>query len=199
MSGMDFQASRAARVEEERRQRELDLKNKRLALFLWRVFNGGVFAFFILANYLMRQAQTSWPPAGINRLDGTIPALVTLALLVSSWTARRVGIGAQNGNREDMQRNIVATLALGLAFLIGMAFVWRQVQPGGSYTAIFFTMTGFHAFHVLAGMLLFGYVFRKVQVGAYSKDSHWGVEATVVFWHFVDLMWLLYFVVLFVL
>ena len=63
MSGMDIQASRAARLEEERRQRELELKNKRLALFLWRVFNGGVFAFFILANYLMRQAQTSWRSA----------------------------------------------------------------------------------------------------------------------------------------
>src|SRR5689334_14358562 len=110
VSGMDIQASRAARLEEERRQRELELKNKRFALLLWRIFNGGVFAFFILANYLMRQAQTSWPPAGMNRLDATIPALVTLALLASSWTARRVEMGARNMDREGIQRNILATL-----------------------------------------------------------------------------------------
>jgi heme/copper-type cytochrome/quinol oxidase subunit 3 len=52
---------------------------------------------------------------------------------------------------------------------------------------------------VLAGMVLFGYVFRKAQHGAYSRESHWSVEATVVFWHFIELMWVFFFLVLYVL
>ncbi len=198
MNGANISASRAARLEEERLKRELDLKNKRFALLIWRIANGGLFAFFILANSLMRQTQTTWPPPGISRLDATIPALISVGLLLSALTASRVLAAIRRDDRESAQRNIALTLALGVAFLVGIAFVWRQVHPGGSYTAIFFTMTGFHAFHVLAGMLLFGYVFRKLQRGAYTSDNYWSAEATVIFWHFVDLMWLLYFVVLYI-
>jgi cytochrome c oxidase subunit III len=197
MNTRDIQSSRNARLEEERQARELDLKNKRCALLLWRFANGGIFVFFVLANYLMRQTQTTWPPTGVSRLDVTIPAIITLALLVSSWTATRVMSAMKRDNRSAVQQNILITLGLGLAFLIGIALVWQQVPHSGSYSAIFFTMTGFHAVHVLVGMLLFGYVYRKVR--SYSIDHFWSLEAAVVFWHFVDLMWLLYFVVLYIL
>ena len=90
MGGANISASRAARLEEERLQRERDLKNKRFALQLWRLVNGGMFAFFILANSLMRQTQTTWPPMGISRLDATIPAIISVGLLISGWTASRV-------------------------------------------------------------------------------------------------------------
>ncbi len=195
---MDMQISRAGKLDEQRFLRERDLKNKRFALFLWRVANGGVFVFFVFANYLMRQ-QTTWPPPGVERLSATIPTIITLGLLVSAWTASSVQRAIRRDDRAGMQRSIILTLVLGLAFLIGIAFVWRQVPFSGSYSSIFFTMTAFHALHVLVGMLLFGFVYRKAQRGGYTSQEHWGVEATVVFWHFVDLMWLMYFVVLYML
>jgi len=199
MNLMDVSNSRNARLEEERQNRERNLKNKRFGLQLWRVCNGGVFIFFIMANYLMRQQQPSWPPPGISRLDAGIPALISLGLLLSGWTASRVLAASKNNNREGILRNIIVTLALGVVFLIGFGMVWRQVPGTGSYTAIFFTMTGFHAFHVLAGMLLLAFVYRKAQRGDYTSDNNWSLEASVIFWHFVDLMWILYFVVLYVL
>ncbi len=195
---MNLQLARSAKITEEQLQRELDLKNKRTALQLWRLANGGIFAFFILANYLLRQEMSSWPPAGVERISATIPFFISLALLVSSWTALRAQRSIRMGNVPRLQRYTWITLALGLVFLIGMVIVWRTTPITGPYSAIFFTMTGFHALHVLAGMILFGYVYRKAQQGAYSAESYWGVEAAVVFWHFVDLMWLLYFFVLFV-
>src|SRR5258708_17169024 len=195
---MDMQISRAGKLDEQSFLRERDLKNKRFAVFVWRVANGGVFVFFVFANYLMRQ-QTTWPPPGVERLNATIPTIISLALLVSAWTAISVQRAIRRDDRAGMQHNIILTLLLGLAFLIGIAFVWRQVPFSGSYSSIFFTMTAFHALHVLIGMLLFGYVYRKTQRGGYTSQDHWGVEATVIFWHFIDLMWLLYFVVIYML
>ncbi len=185
--------------DEKNYQADLALKNKRFGLLIWRFANGGVFAFFILANYLMRQVQPTWPPEGVARLDPGIPALITLALLVSAIPASQAQAAIHRDDRPAMFRNLLITLALGVIFLLGMVVIWTQVPHSGSYSAIFFTMTGFHALHTAVGMLLFGYVFLKAQQGAYSKESHWTVEASVVFWHFVDLMWLLYFVVLWVL
>jgi cytochrome c oxidase subunit 3 len=199
MNVQNANLSRTAKLEQERMLRELDLKNKRLALQLWRVVNGGVFLFFIFANYLMRQQQPVWPPAGVDRLNATLPTIISLGLLVSGWTALLAQRAIQRGDREGMLRNVLVTVALGVAFLVGLAFVWRQVPYTGGYSAIFFTMTGFHAIHVFVGMLLFAYVYRKAQQGGYSAENYWGVEATVIFWHFVDLMWILYFIVLYML
>ncbi|MEP7288245.1 MAG: heme-copper oxidase subunit III [Chloroflexota bacterium] len=194
----NVQNSRAARLEEEQLARVQDQKNKRFGLQLWRIANGAVFVFFVMANSLMRQTQTVWPPEGISRLDATIPAVISLGLVLSGLTAARVQSAVRREDREGILRNILFTVALGLVFLVGMAYVWQHVKPSGSYTAIFFTMTGFHALHVLIGMLLFGYVYWKAQRGAYTKDDYWSLEATVIFWHFVDLMWVLYFVVLYI-
>jgi cytochrome c oxidase subunit 3 len=185
-------------AEDTRYQPDQDLKNKRFGLLLWRLANAGVFAFFVLANYLMRQTQPTWPPPGVSRIDAAIPTIFSVLLLLSTFPANGVVKAIRQENRAAMQRNILVTLALGLIFLVGLVVIWRQVPIGGSYSAIFFTMTGFHAIHVIAGMLLFGFVLLKTWRGAYSKESHWGVEATVVFWHFVELMWLIYFIVLYI-
>jgi heme/copper-type cytochrome/quinol oxidase subunit 3 len=120
-------------------------------------------------------------------------------LLLSALPASRVTAAIRREDRPAMQRHILVTVVLGLAFLIGLVLIWRQVPYSGSYSAIFFTMTGFHAVHVVVGMLLFGYIFVKAQRGAYSKENYWSVEGTVIFWHFVELMWVFYFVVLYVL
>src|SRR5260221_4651738 len=150
---MDMQISRAGKLDEQRFLRERDLKNKRFALQLWRVANGGVFVFFIFANYLMRQ-QTTWPPPGVERLSATIPTIISLALLVSAWTATSVQRAIRHDDRAGMQRNIIFTLVLGLAFLVGIAFVWRQVPFSGSFTSIFFTLTAFHSLHVVCRVFL---------------------------------------------
>ena len=185
--------------DEARYREDLDRKNKRFALQLWRFANGSIFLFFAFANYLMRATQGSWPPPGVTRLDATLPAIFSVVLLFSALPARSVTAAIRREDRPAMQRYILVTVALGLVFLIGLILIWRQVPYSGSYSAIFFTMTGFHAVHVVVGMLLFGYILVKARRGAYSKENHWSVEGTVIFWHFVVVMWVFYFVVLYVL
>lgn len=196
---MDAQFARPLSFDEEQFLHDRELKNKRFGLQLWRIANGMVFLFFAFAYYLIRSTQASWPPAGLARIDATLPAIFSVSLLISALTANRAQAAIRRDNRPVMQRNILITLGLGLIFLFGLFLVWRQVPYSGNYSAIFFAMTGFHAFHVLAGMVLFGYVFWKAQRGAYSKESHWSVEGAVVFWHFIDLMWAFFFLVLYVL
>src|SRR5690349_1019529 len=108
MSFQNTNLSRNARLQEEQMQRDLDLKNKRFALQLWRLCNGGVFVFFIFANYLMRQ-QTTWPPPGVDRLNAVIPTIISLGLLVSGWTAFQAQQAIRRNDREGLLRNILIT------------------------------------------------------------------------------------------
>ncbi len=196
---MSAQFARPLDYDEAQLRHEQELKNKRFGLQLWRLVNGFVFAFFILANYLMRLTQGTWPPPGVTRLDATLPALFSIPLLLSALPASRALAAIRREDRPAMQRYSLATVGLGLVFLAGLVLIWRQVPYSGSYSAIFFTMTGFHAFHVIVGALLFGFVMWKAARGAYSRENHWSVEATVIFWHFIELMWIFYFVVLYLL
>jgi cytochrome c oxidase subunit 3 len=91
-------------------------------------------------------------------------------------------------------------LILGIAFLLGVVGVeWPQaihegIRPGsGAEGAIFFMMTGMHAFHVLTGVIFLGIVLRNGARGLYTEEKHWAVEAAAVYWHFVDVVWIFFY------
>ncbi len=182
--------------ENEKYWQDLALKNARLGLLLWRIANGFAFVFFIFANYLMRAAQPSWPPPGVARVDIGIPLVISAALLLSAVTASRALAAIRREDRLSVQRHLAATMALGAIFFVGVLAVIAQIPYSGSYSSIIVMMNGFHALHVAVGLLLFGYVFTKL--AAYTKERHWGLEAVVIFWHFVDLMWVFFFLVIYV-
>jgi heme/copper-type cytochrome/quinol oxidase subunit 3 len=114
---VDVQFATSKYTEDNAAAPDLALKNKRLALLLWRIANGLIFLFFIFANYLMRSVQTSWPPEGAARPDMLIPAVVSILLLLSSIPATRALNAIRRGDRVGMQRNIVLVLAVGALLL----------------------------------------------------------------------------------
>lgn len=185
--------------DQEQYLRERALKNARLGLLLWRIANGLVFIFFGFANALMRQAQPSWPPPGVARLDATLPIIVTGVILLSGITASRALAQTRKNHHGAAQTAMLATIGLGVAFLVGLLVAMSQVPYSGPYSSIVLTMNGFHAAHVVVASLMMGYIYLKSRRGAYSSENHWGVEAVVIFWHFVDLMWLFFFAVIYVL
>ena len=88
-------------------------------------------------------------------------------------------------------------LALGLVFLAGVLGIeWRIAPFGpadGAQGAIFYSMTGFHAFHVLTGVIFLSIVLRNLLRNRYSQEKHWAVEAAVVYWHFIDAVWIFFY------
>ena len=89
------------------------------------------------------------------------------------------------------------TITLGVLFLIGVVGVEWQIAPFGPGDsvagAIFYIMTGFHAFHVLTGVIFLIIVLRNGLHGLYSPEKHWAVEASAVYWHFVDVVWFFFY------
>lgn len=160
----------------------------------------GLWAFLISDTFLFGGLLIS----RVNLLGLTRPDLtqilglgVTSILLVSSFFANRAEVSMEFGDRKRFIGSIATTMSLGILFLVGVLGVeWRLAPFGpadGTQGAVFYAMTGFHAFHVLTGVVFLGIVLRNGLHGLYSMEKHWAVEASVVYWHFVDVVWFFFY------
>lgn len=129
-------------------------------------------------------------------LDQTLGLLTTSVLLVSSVFMAHGEQAIAHGDRKTFLRDLLITAALGVLFLVGVVgFEWNaELRPGdGAFGAIFFGMTGLHALHVLSGIVLILLVWNNGRRGHYSPEEHWGVEATAIYWHYVDVIWVFFY------
>lgn len=109
------------------------------------------------------------------------------------------------GDTKSFMNNTLITFFLGLGFLVGVVFVeWGLARheglvpsfgdpAHGPMGAVFYMMTGMHAFHVLTGLIFLAVVWNNARKGVYTAEKHWGVEAAAVYWHFVDLVWIFFY------
>lgn len=136
---------------------------------------------------------------GLTRpeLEQYLGLIVTVVLLVSSYFAYRSEVSIEQGNRKQFVTSLAVTMTLGILFLVGVVGVEWQIAPFGPSdniaAAVFYVMTGFHAFHVFTGVVFLAIVLRNGIRGGYSAEKHWGVEAAVVYWHFVDVVWFFFY------
>lgn len=127
-----------------------------------------------------------------------LPAfLLTSALLLSSFFMNRAETAVTYGDRKTFQTGILATIVLGLVFLVGVVFIeWplSHLSPAEDiYGAVFYLMTGMHAIHVLTGIIFLLIIYRNSRKGLYTPGKHWPVEAAAVYWHFVDVVWIFFY------
>ncbi len=159
----------------------------RLGLWLFLASESFLFAALLSSRYFLQGVQR---PAGMNQPLGLA---ISIVLLLSSLTAYRAEMAAAYGDRARSQRHLLATVGLGLLFLVGVGIEWfeafRHFPPSSGFGTIFFTTTGVHAFHVVSGMLLLLVVYRLGRDGRFTKGNYWGVEGAVKYWHFVDVAW----------
>lgn len=139
---------------------------------------------------------------GLTRphLNQILGVTVTAVLLLSSFFMNRGETAMAHGDKKGFMNNVVITFVLGLAFLLGVVLVeWRLAAAEGVIAskdvagAVFYMMTGMHAFHVFTGLIFLGVVWNNARKGVYSAEKHWGVEAAAVYWHFVDLVWIFFY------
>ena len=160
----------------------------------------GLWLFFISDSFIFGGLMI----ARINLLGLTHPELnqylglaVTSILLISSFFMNRAETAMAHGDRKQFVLGTAVTLTLGLLFLVGVVGVEWQIAPfgpaDGVQGAVFYSMTGFHAFHVLTGVIFLAIILRNGLRGRYSAEKHWGVEACAIYWHFVDVVWVFFY------
>jgi cytochrome c oxidase subunit 3 len=145
--------------------------------------------------------------ARVNLLGLTRPELnqvlglaVTVVLLISSFFMNRGETAMSHGDRKGFLTNTALTLVLALVFLLGVVAVeWPTAAhegltpDSGVAGAVFYMMTGMHAFHVLTGVIFLIVILRNGMRGVYTAEKHWAVEAATTYWHFVDVVWIFFY------
>jgi cytochrome c oxidase subunit 3 len=129
-------------------------------------------------------------------LDQTLGLIITSVLLLSSVSMNRAETAIAHDDRRTFLRWLLLTAAFGIVFLVGVVGIeWRgHIRPSdGAYGAMLYMMTGIHAFHVLSGVILILMIWALGRKGEFSGERHWGVEATAVYWHFVDVVWVFFY------
>lgn len=163
---------------------------QRLGLWLFIISDSFVFGGLLVARFYLLGNQRP-------HLEQTLGLIVTSVLLISSFFMNRAEVQISQGNRRGFIISMIVTMILGTGFLLGVVGVeWQSAPFGpadGPQGAVFYMMTGMHAFHVLTGVILLGIVLRNGIRGKYNAEKHWGVEAVANYWHFVDVVWIFFY------
>jgi len=168
------------------------------------MFFSGLFA----AYFATRAANANdWPPRvfeGILDPLGLI-MIATIILVASSFTCQFAVWSIRRGDRRGFIRNTAITFILGVIFLgmqaIDYAILFGEGMTLGSgpFGTTYFTLTGFHGAHVFGGVLMLGVILYRGMAGQFSARHHDAVEAVSLYWHFVDVVWILLFSILYLL
>ena len=164
-------------------------------------FIGAVTMLFlaITSAYVVRRQEVGWPALAVP----AVLWLNTVVLLASSgtleWARRRIRLGDAVG----LRRGVELTAGLGLLFVIGQIIAWRQFAAQGIFLAtnphasFFYVLTALHGVHLLGGITALGVVAVRTWQGRYTAAEHAGLTNGATYWHFMDLLWIYLFVLLF--
>jgi cytochrome c oxidase subunit 3 len=164
--------------------------SNRLGLWLFMFSDSFVFGGLMVTRFGL---------LGLSRpeLNQFLGLVVTAVLLTSSFFMNRAETAMEHDDKRGFLVSTAITIFLGIVFLAGVVGVEWQIAPfgpaDGPEGAVFYIMTGFHAFHVLTGVIFLLIVFRNGLRGIYSAERHWPVEAAAVYWHFVDVVWIFFY------
>jgi cytochrome c oxidase subunit 3 len=161
-----------------------------------------LFAALFAAYFVIRSESGGWPPEGHERPELLLPGLNTLLLLSSSVTMQLAVRAIGRGDVAGMRRWLRGTLVLGSIFILVQGYEFATNGFGldaGVFGSTFYTLTGFHGAHVLAGLGFMAIVALRARHGLISREHHTAVEAASYYWHFVDAVWVALFSTLYVL
>ncbi|MCC6477638.1 cytochrome c oxidase subunit 3 [Sphingorhabdus sp.] len=147
-------------------------------------------------------ALAHWPPKGMQVFDAfSLPLLNTMILLCSGTTVTWAHHALINGDRKGLINGLWLTIILGVLFSCVQAYEYATAPfpfAGLNYGSSFFMATGFHGFHVIVGTIFLIVCLARAYAGHFTPKQHFGFEAAAWYWHFVDVVWLFLFVVVYV-
>jgi cytochrome c oxidase subunit 3 len=163
-------------------------------------------------QFLWPDFGAAWPNTGpASLVDGfqtigpwPIPTINTALLLASGVTLTIAHHALKDNKRGTVIFWMVATIALGICFMGLQAYeyihAYRDLNlklTSGIFGSTFFMLTGFHGFHVTVGLMMLSVILFRVIKGHFTPESHFGFEGAAWYWHFVDVVWLLLYVVVY--
>ncbi len=174
--------------------------SKKLGMWLFIVSDSLTFSVLLVTYSYVRLASTDWPTP-FHGSSIALASIMTFCLLSSSLTMVMAVAAAHQDRRKQAARWLFATIAGGLAFIVLHANEWLGLihegmrpfsNPWGSplFGATFFTLTGLHMTHVAIGVIYLTIVALGFRAGRWSGTD---VEVSGLYWHFVDLVWMFIF------
>ena len=162
-----------------------------------------LFGSFFMIYFFVRvvNGASPWPPEGFH-LPVFVAGVNTAILLTSSFTVHYALEAIRRGNRNAMK------LGLGATWLLGATFLFIQLNEyihigfsarDDAFGSIFYGLTGLHGAHVFVGLNLLAFATIRAFRGHYSAKEHRGVEVPGIYWHFVDVMWIVVYTTVYIL
>ena len=165
-----------------------------LGMLLFIISEVMVFGAFFTAYFFIRVAQGDpWPAHGTT-LPVEVAGVNTAILVSSSLTMHWAQTAIKNGNRFGLKAGILTTFLLGCTFLFVQINEYANIgfaPQDHAQATIFYSLTGLHGAHVFIGLCLLLIVTIRSFRGHYSPEHHMGVEVPGIYWHFVDIMWII--------
>jgi cytochrome c oxidase subunit 3 len=180
--------------------------SQRTAVFGMTIFLASeamLFAGLIAGYIVLRLSSPAWPPSpDLPKLPVILTGINTVFLIASSFTYHAAEVAVKKGKTGTAW--LFVTVLLGSLFLGVQAYEWYHMHheglwfnTGGAYGASFFVLTGFHGLHVLIGVLMIAWALIRQLGGAYTAQSHTYLILAGMYWHFVDVVWLFLYTVLY--
>ena len=173
-----------------------------LGMLLFIISEVMVFGAFFTAYFFIRIASGEpWPAPGTH-LPEDVAGVNTAILMSSSFTLHWAQTSIKKGNRFGLKAGILTTFLLGCTFLFIQINEYANIgfaPQDHAQQTIFYSLTGLHGAHVFIGLVLLLIVTVRAFRGHYSPEEHRGVEIPGIYWHFVDIMWLVVYTTVYVL
>ncbi len=172
-------------------------------IIIFLLAEGMIFLGLFMAYLTFRSVAPSWPPEGTPRLELLLPGINTVILISSSFVIHNADTAIKRNDVRGLRLWFGVTALMGIVFLFGQLYEYYHLEFGlktNLFASTFYVLTGFHGLHVCFGLILIGAVlWRSLKADHYSDEHHFGVEAAEIYWHFVDVIWVILFLLLYIL
>jgi len=187
-------------------QTNTGIDNRKIGIWL---FLGSEVMFFsaLIAAYLLTRASAD-KPAEIFGTDTLWLITFNTFLLIFSSLTMALSLGfIRRDNQRGFKISLLLTILLGTTFVTIQAFEYNKLFNEGLtmngvpylFGSMFYLLTGFHGLHVIGGVTWNSLVWLKALRGGFSRENHTGVEMAGLYWHFVDLVWIVLFTIIYLL
>jgi cytochrome c oxidase subunit 3 len=176
--------------------------HRMFGLVLFLIAESMIFFGLFSAYMIYYATMPEWPMDDIE-LELLLPGINSIILISSSFVMHKGQSCIRNNDVKGLQLWFILTAIMGTIFLGGQLYEYAHTGFGltdNLFSSCFYVLTGFHGLHVTAGLLfILAVLWRSRKEGHYSASKHFGVEASELYWHFVDVVWIILFILVYLL